>query len=46
MTSNAIAFSNDETHIYMYTTGHSSGRVGYKLVEGTDHKLSTQGDKQ
>ena len=33
--SNTVSFSNDETHIYMYTTGHSSGRVGVETSSGT-----------
>ena len=35
MTGNTVSFSNDETHIYMYTTGHSSGRVGVETSSGT-----------
>ena len=29
------SFSNDETHIYMYTTNHSTGRVGVETSSGT-----------
>ena len=35
MTGNTVSFSNDETHIYMYTTGHSSGRVSVETSSGT-----------
>ena len=35
MTGNTVSFSNDETHIYMYTAGHSSGRVGVETTSGT-----------
>ena len=35
MTSNTVSFSNDETHIYLYTTGHSAGRVGVETSSGT-----------
>ena len=34
MTGNTVSFSNDETHIYMYTTGHSTGRVGVETSSG------------
>ena len=29
------SFSNDENHIYMYTTNHSTGRVGVETSSGT-----------
>ena len=35
MTGNTVSFSNDETHIYMYTSGHSTGRVGVETSSGT-----------
>ena len=35
MTGNTVSFSNDENYIFMYTTGHSTGRVGVEVTSGT-----------